>query len=313
MAKESWLEVSLTVDGELAEAVADVLARYVPNGVAIEHFPDREGHSPSSMRVCGYLPADDDLKTTRQKIEEALWHLGRIQPLPPPKFHFIQEVNWVDSWKAHYQPIPVGQRLLILPAWFDPPQTDRIPIRINPGMAFGTGTHPSTQLCLEFLEEFMSEETRFWQTSLHKNNGVLSVIDIGCGSGILSISAIKLGANVALGVDIDSQAVGNARENAALNGVVEQIALGVGSLAEVRGGTFPIQQAPLVVANIMAPVLIRLLDQGLADLLTPGGKLILSGILEKQEKEMIATFEKHRLKSQNCKQIKDWVALGAGK
>ncbi|MFQ5615472.1 MAG: 50S ribosomal protein L11 methyltransferase [Anaerolineales bacterium] len=304
----NWLEVSLIVDGEMAEAVADVLGEYVPGGVVIastkiEVTPEGEGHPVGPLRVCGYLPVDENLETTRQKIEEGLWYLRRIhQLLPPPKFQSLQETNWVDTWKKHYRPIPVGKRLLILPAWFDAPgpgagpeRRQRMPIKIEPGMAFGTGTHPTTQLCLELLENQIE-------------TGIL-VIDVGCGSGILSIAALKLGAASALGVDVDSDAVTSARENAELNGVAGRLELGIGSAIEVKAGNYSIQQAPVVLANILAPILIRLLDQGLADLLTPGGVLLLSGILAEQEEGMLAALAKHSLQVVARRQIGDWVGL----
>ena len=157
----SWLEVSLTVDGEMAEAVAEVLARFIPNGVAIESTaiyadPEDEGYPIGPLRVCGYLPVDDRLEETRHKVEEALWYLGRISPLPAPQFRTVQEQDWAEAWKQHYHPIAIGQRLIIVPAWLESPDPARIPIRMDPGMAFGTGTHPTTQLCLELAETVLT-------------------------------------------------------------------------------------------------------------------------------------------------------------
>ena len=158
----TWLEVSLTVDGEMAEAVAEVLARYIPDGVVIESTsvaaePDDEGgHAVGPLRVCGYLPMDANLEETRRRIEEGLWYLGRIRPLPTPVFKPFEEINWVEAWKEHYHPIPVGERLIIVPAWLETPPGGRTPIRIDPGMAFGTGEHPTTRLCLELLEQVVA-------------------------------------------------------------------------------------------------------------------------------------------------------------
>ena len=163
MADKYWLEVSLIVDGELAEAVADVLRRYLPDGVVIESTAvtagpaDENGQAVGPLRVCGYIPVDENLDDTRQKIEQGLWYLGRISPLPKPAFKQILEVNWMEAWKEHYHPIPIGRRLLILPAWIEPPGDERIPIRIDLGMAFGTGTHPTTQLCLALVEDYFTQ------------------------------------------------------------------------------------------------------------------------------------------------------------
>ena len=159
-----WLEVSLEVNGEMAEAVAEVLARFAPNGVVIESTAIQatigdEGHPVGPLRVCAYLEVDDRIEDTRQRIEESLWYLGRIRELPEPAFKTVGEVNWVEAWKQHYKPVPIGERLIIVPAWLDSPDDDRIPIRIDPGMAFGTGTHPTTQLCLEILDHYLGGQS----------------------------------------------------------------------------------------------------------------------------------------------------------
>lgn len=297
-----WLEVSLTVNGELAEAVADVLARFAPNGVVVESSgikfegDEDQGTAAGPMIVRAYLPADERLEQTRQKLEEALYYLGMIQPVPAPAYKPIADQNWMEAWKQHYRPIPVGRRLMILPAWLDSPEPDRIAIKIDPGMAFGTGTHPTTQLCLELIEAYFD----------HRPS---SVIDIGCGSGILSIAAIKLGARRALGVDIDPESVVNARENARVNAIGAELILAQGSVAEVRAGQFTFDRAPLVVANILAPVIVRLLEAGLTDLVEPGGALILSGILAEQAEAVVSAAQANGLVMTERKQILDWVAL----
>jgi ribosomal protein L11 methyltransferase len=311
----NWLEVSLTVNGELAEAVADVLARFAPNGVTTEQvvkFNDAEdeGTPVGPITVRAYLPADDKLEETRQKLEESLYFLGMIQPLPAPVFTPLADQNWMEAWKARYQPIPIGKRLIIVPAWLVSPDESRIPIRIDPGMAFGTGTHPTTQLCLEFIEEFIDRgpQTVDRGSTIHRPPS--TVIDIGCGSGILSIAALKLGAEFALGVDIDEASIRASRENARANGVPdEKFALGLGSVAEVLAGRYQVRQAPLVLANILAPVLVRLFDEGLADLVAPGGTIVLSGILVEQAQTVIEAAQAHGLVSIERKQMEDWVAL----
>jgi len=294
----NWLEVSLTVNGEAAEAVADVLARFAPEGVAIEatqiiSTPDDEGHATGPVRVLAYLTADDQLDSTRAQLEEALWHLGQLLPLPQPHYQPIAAADWSESWKANFQPIRVGHRLRIVPAWLNPQlEPDEVPIRLDPGLAFGTGTHPTTQLCLAAIERHLKPSE--------------PVLDLGTGSGILAIAAAKLGSGPVWALDIDSDAVRAARENAVANGVADRVRVEQGSLAEVLKASY---SAPLVVANILARVITHLLAEGLAQTITPGGRLIVSGILESQAYEVRAGLQTPGLKLLAQEQIEDWVAL----
>src|SRR3972149_4122424 len=149
----NWLEVSLVVNGELAEAVADVLARFAPNGVMTEqgvrYADDEDPGTPAGLiPLRAYLEMDDRIEEARQKLEESLHYLGMIQPLPAPVYKEVADQNWMEAWKQHYKPILIGQRLVILPAWLASPDSNRVAIKIDPGMAFGTGTHPTTPLCL---------------------------------------------------------------------------------------------------------------------------------------------------------------------
>ncbi len=307
----NWLEVSLTVNGELAESVADVLARFAPNGVMTEQgvkFNDEEdeGTATGPITVRAYLEVNNQLEETRQKLEESLFYLGMIQPVPTPTYKQIADQNWMEAWKQHYKPILIGERLLILPAWLQNPEPTRIPIKIDPGMAFGTGTHPTTQLCLELMESYVNLRGL-------KDLGGLKVIDVGCGSGILSIAALKLGADKVLGVDIDIESVKNSRENADVNEIGNELILGQGSVTEVLNGQFEFKSAPLVVANILAPVLIRLFDAGLADLIESGGEIILSGILSHQAESVIEAGQGKGLVKSAVRQMGDWVAISMSK
>jgi ribosomal protein L11 methyltransferase len=295
-----WLEISLSVDGEQAEAVAELLSRFVSNGVVTEsgvtyNDAEDEGTPFGPVRVYGYLVVDENIEETRQKVTEALWHLGQILPLPEPSFRSIVDEDWMASWKQHYHPIPIGKRLLVLPVWIENEDPQRIPVRIDPSMAFGTGTHPTTQLCLEMVETYTRPG--------------MEVIDVGCGSGILSIAALKLDASLALAVDIDNAAIRSTRENAAANGVLERLETGPGSVAEIQQGRFSLKSAPLVLANILAPVIIRLFDTGLANLSTPGGTMVLSGILAEQAGGVRESAEAHGLVFREMRQIGDWVAI----
>ena len=296
----NWLEVSLTVSGELAEAVAEVLARFAYSGVMMEqgvkYMDDEDAGTPAGpITVRAYLEVNNEIEETRQKLEESLYYLGMIQPLPAASYKEIADQNWMEAWKQHYKPILIGERLVIVPAWMDSPDPSRVTIKIDPGMAFGTGTHPTTQLCLELIEHYLNESK--------------IVIDIGCGSGILSIAALKLGSDKALGLDIDAASIKNARENAEANQIGEELILGVGSVQETLDGKFAFSKAPLVVANILAPVINRLFDSGLADLVEDHGVIILSGILQEQEQSVIEAAQAKGLRMNERRQMGDWVAL----
>lgn len=300
MAETNWLEVSLTVNGELAEAVAEVLDRFVSNGVVIEskvkHLTASDmGTEESSVRVVGYLFMDAHVEEKRSHMEEALWHLGQIQSLPPAHYRTIEDEDWMVAWKKHFHPIMVGRKLQIIPAWLEAPDPVRISIKIDPSMAFGTGTHPSTQLCLEHLENYTQLD--------------FPVIDVGCGSGILSIGAIKLGASHALGVDIEPPAIRNTIENARINKVEEKIEVGLGSVKEICKGQFTISKAPVVVVNILAPVIISLFEDGLSDLVAPKGTLILAGILEDQFEKVDTLAREKGFSFIEKRSNSDWISL----
>ena len=296
----SWLEVSLTVDAEIAEAASEVLSRYCENGVVVERgmdYNDAEdiGTPFGPCHVYGYLPMDDEVEEKKSQISQALWHLGFISEIPEPEFKIIEDQDWMSSWKKFYRPIPIGKKMLILPAWVEQEDPDRIPLRIDPSMAFGTGTHPTTQLCLGLAEEYVQPG--------------IDVIDVGCGSGILSIGSVLLGAKHALGVDIDPESMKNSMDNARRNNVLDKCEFYQGSVAEILKDETSIKHAPLVLANILAPILLMLFDVGMAELVDPGGILVLSGILEDQEDKVRKMAESKGLTFLKRMQIKDWVAM----
>lgn len=298
----SWLRIALEVDPEQAEAVSEALARYIPGGIVIESTAiqandEDEGTVVGNLRVLGYIPNDDQLEERRTQIEQALRYLALIQPLPEPQYEPVQEQNWMEAWKQHYKPFTIGQRLHIMPAWLaaDAADDGRAIVRIEPGMAFGTGVHPTTQLCLLLVEQYVQPGN--------------TVIDVGCGSAILAIAAKKLGAGQAVGVDIDPQSMDNARENAALNTV--DIEIGLGSVDELLAGQYSLRQADVVLANILAPVLVRLLASGLGRLVAPGGTLILSGILNDQEPQLRPALQAAGFEIVAEQRSGDWLALAA--
>ncbi len=300
MVKSNWVEVSLTAGAEQVEAVAEVFSRFMPNGVVIEQIVQLGSHeeallAESELRVFGYLLNNGEVESKRRKLEEALWHLSQIQPLKAAKYKSIQDEDWMAAWKQHYKPIKIGKRLMIVPAWISSDFLGRIPIRINPGMAFGTGTHPSTQLCLQLLEKIITPG--------------YTVIDIGCGSGILSIAALKLGSSHVLAVDNDPAAVQSTHENAKENGIGKMLEIGLGSVSEILAGQFSLICVNMVVVNILAAVIMELFNHGLADLVKKDGYIILAGLLDTQAPEVIASAQKRGLTLLKTVSILDWTAL----
>jgi ribosomal protein L11 methyltransferase len=297
-----WLEVSVEVNEELAESVADVMTRFASEGVAlgyasIEPDPDGEGSPRGPLTVRAYLPWDSDLESRRAGLEEALWHLGRISPIPEPVFREIGELDWSVEWKKNYRPFRIGKRLVIVPSWMEWKKTKGdVILRLDPGMAFGTGMHPTTQLCLEALEERVVPGGDF--------------IDLGCGSGILSIAALQLGAGRAEGWDIDPQSVRVTEENARINGVGSKFSVRLGSLQELLNEK---RTARMVAANILAGVLETMLHNSLAETVRPGGCLILSGILLNQSPAVETAVSESGLRLAEKKVRGDWAALIADK
>ncbi len=291
----AWLCISLETSGELAEAIADVLARHVPGGVAVEmprtRLPQKTDRA--EVRITAYLPIDKHTADRRQAIEEGLWHLAQISPLPAAQFTPVEAQDWAETWKQHYQPIPIGERLVIVPAWVDLPPSSRLPLVLDPGMAFGTGTHPSTQDCLLALERHLRPARR--------------VIDLGCGSGILAIAAARLGAARVLALDIDPLAVEATRENCRRNSVADRVTTELGSLDDLAAPHLAAYRpADLLLANILAPVLIEMLASGLARHVAPGGLAVLSGILDEQLAAVLRQAQAVGLAPLEVLQTEDW-------
>ncbi len=301
-ASARWLEVTLVLDDELAEPVADVLARFAPGGVALGYDkvdPDPERPRCGPFRVQAYLPADENLPAAQAALAEALWHLGQIRPLPEPALRFVENQDWSESWKRHYRPLRLGRHLVIIPSWATTALgPDDVPLLLDPGMAFGTGTHPTTQLCLELLEENLRPG--------------MTVIDLGCGSGILGLAALRLGAGLVLALDTDPEAIRATEDNARLNQIGANLRTHLGSLADLLQGGAPPGCAALVVANILAGTLACMLGEGLPRVLEPGGRLILSGILREQSAQVEAALAASGLRLVEQRTREDWIALVAG-
>jgi ribosomal protein L11 methyltransferase len=296
----SWLEVSLAVDAEVAEAVADVLARVAPHGVVLEtERPDPEKPTSAPVPptvVRAYLPEDSELPERRRRLEEGLWHLGQIRPLPAPVFRDVEDTDWEELWKVSYGPTMIGERLQIVPAWLTAPLGDRKTVWIDPGMAFGTGTHPTTRMCLEVLEEILLPGQ--------------VVADLGCGSGILSFAAVQLGAARVFACDTDPLAVTASLEGAERNGVADALEIFEGSLDALRSRLAASgQSADLLLGNLLAPILMDLLSQGLATVVRPGGRMVLSGILAEQAEGVVGAARARGLRLVETRAEADWRAL----
>ncbi len=281
-----WLEVSVQVEAEVAEAVAEVFARYAPQGVAIDL-----GQDGQTVTVKAYLPVDEHLEERKRKVNEALGHLNHIWPvIPEAKFTPIAERDWTAEWKESIPVLHIGQRIVIKPSWRDyTPAPGEVILEMDPGLAFGTGLHPTTQLCLRALETELQPGMR--------------VLDMGTGTGILALAAAKLGAASILAVDNNQDAVVVTRRNARANKVSHLIRAVYGSLDAVSG-TYH-----LILANILAPVIIAMTKQGLTARLQRNGVLIASGILEEQTAEVRAALEQAGLQVTEQLQQGDWVAL----
>jgi ribosomal protein L11 methyltransferase len=284
-----WLKLKLHIDEPRAQALADAFEEWGAISVTLEDDADQplfasfgapDGSSPcrglethwdqtplwSRVRVTGLFPehtdTDDILARTRERLG--------LAELPAHEIDLLGDEDWAHSWMAHYKPLPVGRNLWIVPSWCTPPEPSAVNIILDPGLAFGTGDHPTTSLCLEWL----SEQALAGKT----------LLDYGCGSGILSIAALRLGAAQAYAVDIDPQALDVTRRNAVHNAI--HAGLNVMLPSDLPAGF----QADIVIANILMGTLIELAPD-IKNRVRPGGLLALSGMLAGQELEVRPHYE----------------------
>ncbi|MGX2029711.1 MULTISPECIES: 50S ribosomal protein L11 methyltransferase [Methylocaldum] len=266
-----WRQLAITVDESLAEPVSDLLSNLGAVSVSFEDagdqplFEPRPGETPvwRQTKVIGLFDADANTNRIRNSVANQFGERVLQYQLED-----LEDRVWERAWLDHFQPMRFGQRLWICPTGFEPPEPVAVNVVLDPGLAFGTGTHPTTALCLEWLDgQDLAGKT---------------VIDYGCGSGVLAVAALKLGAAKAYGVDIDPQALTASDENARKNGVEDRLALGYPrELAAVR--------ADVLVANILATPLIELAAE-ISEKVRPGGSLALSGILATQVENVRAAY-----------------------
>lgn len=291
-----WLELTQEVDEESAEAVVDLFSRYCRGSAVVEQQVGTEdGGEPLPgpvTRIRAYLAPSDDQVEVLLRIQQGLWHLSQIHSLPDLQIVRLEDKDWERAWQDHYHVLRIGRRIVIRPSWRAyEPQPDDIVITLDPGMAFGTGLHPSTRLCVQALEDAVRPD--------------MSVLDMGTGSGILAIAAAFLGAGRVTAIDNDPIAVKAATENVAANGLRSRIEVKLGSLEAVSG------PFDLIVVNILAHVIQEMLAQDLARHLRPGGHFIAAGILETQADDVLRTFAVHSLRLVEKRREKDWVLLWA--
>ena len=295
-----WLELSVEVDVEAVEAVSEILGR-VATGTAVQ--PTRllrDAGDELSARpdpnapyvVTAHVAAGPGSDAVVEDTERALWHLQAfgLRPVGPLRVREVDDADWGDAWKAHYVPQRIG-RLVIVPSWLagEPIAPGEVPIILDPGMAFGTGLHPTTRGCLELLQEISPMPPR--------------ILDVGIGSGILSIAALRLGARSAHGLDTDPVAVEAARQNAERNGLAERLTATTGTLPPTSEERFP-----LVLANLVATVLVDLAPR-LAAHMVPDGVVLASGIIEPRADEVIESMGAAGLAVASRRDDDEWVIL----
>lgn len=302
-----WLEVSVVADLAAVEAISALFEEYGEGGVAIDQpfFTDPEGehygidsHRPATIKT--YLPDTEEGQGRLTRIREGLWHLSafNLAPIGELRLRGVAEEDWANAWKEHYHPLRVG-RLLIKPSWRQvTPEPGVLVVEIDPGMAFGTGIHQTTRMCLAALERLVEPGS--------------IVLDQGTGSGILAVAAARLGAARVLARDISEVAVEATAANAVLNGLSDLV-----EVRRVRLGDSPHDQvfltaeqplADLILANIVANVLINL-GGALAEAAKPHATLVVSGIIRERASEVEAALEAAGFSTIERLAEDEWVTL----
>jgi ribosomal protein L11 methyltransferase len=297
-----WLEIACDVPADLADIFAAYLGELSGVGVCIENlnvdaFSQSEIVLSPIKTVKTYFSGDEDMDARLREVERFLDQLAAQNPgltLAKPIISTVCSEDWSTSWKVNFKPLRVGRRLMIVPTWEEAPlNPGDIMLRLDPGMAFGTGGHETTRLCLELLESIMDD----MPTLL-----IPSVLDLGTGSGILAMAAVRLGAGRVCAVDIDPLAIEVARENLIVNDLADQVECSTTPLEKLTG-TFDV-----ILANILAEELVRLAPQ-LIERLAAGGLLVLSGILAEKEELVRNGFSNSELEYRETRRDGEWVAL----
>jgi ribosomal protein L11 methyltransferase len=295
-----WYEIAVDVDVEAVEAVSELFGRYGYNeGVAIEepYVQDSDGDNlgidlEKPFTIHTYVSEDDFKPEIIEELRQALYYLGQLRGVSDVRVTSLKEEDWANAWKDHFQVHRIGERVVIRPPWRDyVPKDDEVVIVLDPGMAFGTGLHPSTKLSMLGVEETVRAGD--------------TVLDVGTGSGILAIAAVKLGADRADTVDVETVAVRATAENAERNGVSDKIAVELGSVGP--GEPFK-DEYDVVLANIIARVLIDLSASIVAHTKS-GGHMVLAGIIESREQDVIDAFVANGAEMVNRRSQEDWVSL----
>lgn len=304
----AWAEIACQVPAELVDQLASFLVELSGTGVCIDNqtldtFSLEDLAESPVMTVKAYLPTDQELDRKVAKITDYLSFLANAHSdfhPTPPVISFVRQEEWATSWKQHFHPLLIGRHLVLKPSWEEFAATpDQIVIELDPGMAFGTGTHPTTRLCLECLERIFNHTPPF--TAAFPTPSP-SVLDVGTGSGILAIAARKLGAGRVIAIDVDPEAVTVALSNLAHNAVTDDLEVSTTPLSMV-GGSYSV-----ILANILAEELIRLAPD-LTARLEPGGILILSGILTEKEGAVTAAYNRHPLTQTEVTRLDEWSCL----
>jgi ribosomal protein L11 methyltransferase len=298
-----WLELTVEVHPDAVESVSELLSDYSRDGVVIEEPYELSDDGQEYHILVGkpvlihaYLPMDGTEEEKKQRIAQALWHLSSIGAHFVGELHTrtVNEEDWANAWKEFYHVTHIGRRLIIRPSWREyTPKDDEVVVTLDPGMAFGTGVHPTTRLCLELVEQLVQPG--------------MQIIDVGAGSGILSLAAAKLGAAHVHAIDNSSVAVESSTANAAMNDLSDRITNVLGVLdeteAERRAGKYD-----LVLANIIAHVIGSIAPQ-LAQVLAPDGLLVVSGIIEARRPDAEVPLLASGLELVEERKIDDWLAL----
>jgi len=297
-----WLELTVTCDNEAIEAVSEILGR-IGEGSAVR--PTRLIRDPAHelaaredptapYEITAHIPEDEAAPAAVDATERALWHLQAfgLRPVSELRVRSVDDADWTDAWKAGYAPQRIG-RVVIVPSWLDEPiGADEVALRLDPGMAFGTGLHPTTRACLTLLQEVRPMPP--------------VVLDVGSGSGILALAALRLGAERAVCYDTDPLAVEATVANADANGLSGRVTANLGSLPQAPTG----EPYLLVLANLVAAVLIDL-GESLAAHTAPGGTLLASGIIDARADEVIDALSAAGFVVDQRLDDGEWVSLRA--